>query len=151
MFSNDRSIKLTFHNFTLCFALFYFSNYSSKDRSYYYFFKYYSSSIVLWGFICHIFIVDCWTVCLHWFNQRSFIINLVLGCVGKLSMCCIQTGHPDSLPPQVCGRLGQGCRLGVQTCLLQYIAWIFFLWSPSNSLFNPFLVYCWLVCIAFIE
>ena len=52
----------------------------------------------------------------HGLVQNSLILKLVLGCVGKLSVGPIQNRHMDLLPPQVCGRFWQGCRLGVCKC-----------------------------------
>ena len=65
---------------------------------------------ILW-FICLsliLFIVD---LCISYLlDQSSLIIKLVLGCVQKLSLGRIQTGHMDLIPPQVCGRYWWGFR-----------------------------------------
>ena len=42
----------------------------------------------------------------------------------KSSLGRIQTGHTYLLPTQVCGRLSREFRLGVQTCLHQFIAFL---------------------------
>ena len=77
------------------------------------------------------------------------ILKVVFGCVRKLSMGCIQTGHTYFLPPHVCGSLWQGCRLVVHTCPLQLIGFLD-LKYPSNYLFKPSFVGCRLICIIFI-
>ena len=54
----------------------------------------------------------------HWniLDQRSLNLKLVFGCVRNFYVGCIQTGHMDFLPLQVCGRSQQRCRLGIFTC-----------------------------------
>ena len=52
-------------------------------------------------------------------------------------------------PPQIFGKSWQGCRLGIQTCLLQLIALIY-LESTSSYLLKTSFVDFWLVCILFI-
>ena len=59
------------------------------------------SSIVLWSFSYHICVIDFWPVFLHWSYQISLILKLVLGCVSKFSVVCIQTIHTDFLSLQV--------------------------------------------------
>ena len=77
------------------------------------------------------------------------ILKLVLRCVRKLSVGCIQTGYTELLPLQVCKRLWQGLRLGFQTCSLQLI-YLLDLKYPSSSPFKPYFVGFLFVCIIFI-
>ena len=60
----------------------------------------------------------------HWnlLDRSSLTMKCFLGCVRKLSVGHIQTGHTGLLPPHVCGRLWQGCWLGVHNFLNQLIA-----------------------------
>ena len=51
----------------------------------------------------------------------------------------IQTIHTYLISLYVCGRLYIGCRLGVPTCLLQFID-LLYLKSPSSSSFKPSLL-----------
>ena len=97
---------------------------------------YYFPSIVLWGFIFHLYIVDYWDVCLPESDQRLLILKLVLRFVRKLSVGCIQTGHTSLFPPQVCGRFWWGCRLGVHNCAHKLIAFIDLKYFSSYFL-NP--------------
>ena len=110
---------------------------------------YYLSIIVIQSFSCHLCMFDCWPVCLHWSDQRSLILKLVLWCARKLSVGRIQSGHTYLIPPQVCVRLWWGWWLGVHTCLLQLID-LLDLKPPSTSLSKPYFVDCWLLCIIFI-
>ena len=110
----------------------------------------YLAGIILWGFSYHICVIDCWTVCYYLSDKCSLVLKLVLMRVSKFSVSRIQTGHTDLLPPQVCVRSWQGCRLGVQNCSLQCIDLID-LKYPSRYLFNPYFVGGWLVCFIFIE
>ena len=110
---------------------------------------YYSSGIFLWDFSYHLCVVDCWHVCSHWLYQHSLIQKRFLGCVRKLSVSRIQTGYMDLLPPKVCQSSWQGFWLGIQTCLVQLIAFLYIKYQ-SISLFRPYFVDCWLVCIIFI-
>ena len=110
---------------------------------------YYYSSIFLWGFSYHIWVVYCWHVCLIWLYQLSLIPKFVLWCVIKLSLGCIQTGCTDLFHPQFCGRSWQGCRFGVQTCLIVLISFIDTK-SPLSSSFKRYFVDYLLVCIIFI-
>ena len=103
----------------------------------------YLSNIVLWIFSYHIWVVDCWPFFPHWTDQRSLNLKLVLGWDWKVSVGCIQTIHMYLLSAYVCGRSYIGCRLGVQTCLLQFID-LLYLKSPSSSLFKPSFVDFWL-------
>ena len=110
---------------------------------------YYLSSIVLLSFSYHLCVIDCLPVCSNESDQRSFILKLFLGCVRIFYVGRIQNGHTDLLPPQVCGRVWQGCRLGVQNCLLRLIA-LLDIKSPPCYLFKPSFGGCWIVCIIFI-
>ena len=74
------------------------------------------SSIVIWSFIYHPFVVGCWPICLYWSDKRSLILKLDLGCVSNVCVEHIQTGHKDLLPPQVCRRSWWGFWLVVHTC-----------------------------------
>ena len=98
---------------------------------------YYYSITVLWSFSCNICVVDFWPVFLNGPDECSLILKLVLGCVRKLSVVCIQTIHIDFLPPQVYGRLWRGFQLGVQTCSLQLIDFHDIKY-PSSSSFNTY-------------
>ena len=99
---------------------------------------YYLLSIVIRVFNYHIFVFYCWTVSFHWLDQNSLILKLVPRCVKKLSVGRIQNWHTYLLPPQFFGRFRQGCRLDVQTCLLQWI-YLLDLKSPYSSSFKHFL------------
>ena len=150
MISNNRLIKITLHHFWHCFwQILIFQTTLKPIQVIIISLIYYSSSIFLWSFSYHICVVDFWPVCLHWSDQRSLILKLVIGCGRKLSVGHIQNGHKYLLPPQVCGKLRQGCRLGVHTCLLQLIS-LLDLKSSSSSSFKPSFVDFWLVCIIFI-
>ena len=52
------------------------------------------------------------------------ILKLVLRFVQNFSSGCIQTGHTNFFPTQVCGRFWWGWRLSVHTCLHEMIALI---------------------------
>ena len=67
----------------------------------------------------------------------------------KLYVGCIQNRNLFFLPPHVCGRFWQWCRLSVQTCLLQLI-YPLDLNFPSSYLCHPYFVDCWLLRIIFI-
>ena len=110
---------------------------------------YYLSSIVLWSFSYHFCVIYCWIIIFELIRSAFIDTETCPGCVSKLSVGRIQTGHTDLLHLQVCGRLWRGWRLGVQTCLLQLIA-LLDLKYPSSYLLEPYFVDCWLVCIIFI-
>ena len=57
-------------------------------------------------------------------DQSSFILNFFLGCVRKLSVVRIQTGHTGLLSLQICWRLFWGCQFFNFTCSNQYIDWL---------------------------
>ena len=67
----------------------------------------------------YFFIVD---FCLfHLMDQRSLILNIVLRCYRRLSVGCIQIGHTDFVPPQVCVYSWWEWRLCDCTCHNQFI------------------------------
>ena len=59
-----------------------------------------------------------------------------------MSLGRLQTGHTYLLPPQVCGRLWLGWRLGVHTCSLQID---FFAWYKISFKFFVQAFFCWLL------
>ena len=65
-----------------------------------------------------------------------------------MSVRHIQTQYTYLIPPQVCWRLWQGCRSGVQAYLHQFIAWLH-LKHVSSYLFKTSFLDCWLICISF--
>ena len=107
---------------------------------------YYLSSIVLWSFSYHIWVVDCWPVCSHWLDQNSLILKSFLICLRKFSVGRIQNRHTDFPPSQVCERSWRGWGLGVQTCPLQLIALLDTKSTPS-SLCKPSFVDCWILLL----
>ena len=106
----------------------------------------YSSSIIFWSFSYHICVIDCWHLCFHWSDQHLLILRLVLGCDCNFSVRRIQTGHTDLIPLQVCGRSWQECRLGVYTCLLQFIS-LLDIKSPSRY-FSRLLLFIVDLCVS---
>ena len=84
---------------------------------------------------------------MHWLYQRPFILELVLECVRKFSMGCIQTGHMYLLPPQVFGRSWRGFWLGVKTCSLQLVSFIDI--KHFSSYFSGLILLIFDLCVSY--
>ena len=140
MLSNNCSIILNLHYFYFLFDYFHLSNYRSPVNVIIISLVYYDLMTILWCISYHIHVVDFLPVCLHWSDQSSLILKLVIRCNWTFSLGHIQTGLTDFLPLQVCGRSWWGCRLGIQTCLLQLIAFLDPKYSSSSPRMPSFLL-----------
>ena len=143
MFSKNCSIELIFHSIYIFSQLLVHWTKIKPIQAIIILLIIYLSSIVLWIFSYHIWVVDCWPFFPHWYDQRSLNLKLVLAWDWKFSVECIQTILTYFLSAYVCGRSYIGCRLGVQTCLLQFID-LLYLKSLSSSSLMPSFVDFWL-------
>ena len=114
MFSNNRSIEITFNYFYIVFIIIDILMNSYTDTS--------SSLLQVICSIHLLFIFDLYVSYL--LDQCTLILKIILGCDSKSSVVRIQTVHTELLPPQACGRSWQGFQFFYCTCHNKYIYWL---------------------------